>query len=500
MALIRKTKSEKNLVLHPPLIGVLPSAVSLLTALLGALLVSLLALLPPADNLWPTPRSAHASSLLQSVEQPLVLAFYYAWYDENTWSYDKLSDLPAETYASRDRAVMGRHIDLARNAGIDGFLAAWYGPDGATNQTEANLSALLEEATNRNFRIGILFETNSPFLGGTGAIAGALQHALAIHAAQPAYLRVDGRPVIFFWRPGLYGVDTWRSLRVQVDPGYASLWINEGVDTSYLTVFDGHYLYSNTWNPPSDLNYTNQKFAARVEAARQNYGGTKLWVATVMPGYDDSRIRPGAGFRIEREDGAYYQRSWSAAIASQPNWVVITSFNEWPEGTYIEPSAAYGARYMELTAAWATQFKNGAAPDSAAIEAASPKIELQPLATPAPPTPTVPTAIVVSANGLNLRSGPGSQYDILTVLVNGLALPITGQDTLYPDWWQVQAGDQTGWISATYAQTAGPMQQVEAVSFSPPPPTPTPIAQTISGSMPPPVDVDLWINKLFYWR
>ena len=78
----------------------------------------------------------------QSSGDPLVLAFYYTWFDEQTWTYDKLSDLPSQTYVSRDRGVMGRHIDEAKRAGIDAFMVAWYGPHGEFNQTEPNLAAL----------------------------------------------------------------------------------------------------------------------------------------------------------------------------------------------------------------------------------------------------------------------------------------------------------------------------------------------------------------------
>ncbi|MCB0075687.1 MAG: hypothetical protein KDE20_29735, partial [Caldilineaceae bacterium] len=128
---------------------------------------------PPAIQAAPA-----AVPFMQSSGDPLVFAFYYTWFDENTWRYDQLSDLPAEPYVSRDRGVMGRHIDQAKAAGIDAFLVAWYGPSGEWNQTEPNLTALLEEAAARQFKIGILFESDSPFLGSTGAVTGALQHAL----------------------------------------------------------------------------------------------------------------------------------------------------------------------------------------------------------------------------------------------------------------------------------------------------------------------------------
>lgn len=421
--------------------------------------------------------------LLQSGADPLVLAFYYTWFDEQSWSYDQLSDLPAEPYVSRDRSVMGRHIDQAKAAGIDAFLVAWYGP-GGDNQTEPNLTALLEEAAARNFKIGILFETDSPFLGGTGAVTGALQHALSVHANQSAFLRVDGRPVIFFWRPTIYGVESWRAIRNQVDPGYGSVWIAEGVDTSYLAVFDGHHLYSNTWNPPADLAYTNQKFAGQVAQGRQTYGAYKFWVATVMPGYNDVRVRPNSGFAQDRAGGAYYERSWQAAIGSQPNWIVITSFNEWPEGTYIEPSVAYGGQYLGLTAAWSGQFKAGggqeAAAQSVAVEAfVAAAAAPVPTATPFP-EPEVPTAYIQTPL-LNLRAGPGTEgYAIIDQLAEGTALQILGRDSS-GEWWQVQDRERLAWVAGAYVYAAGPLETVPVIAVQEEAPIEVPIDAATAG-------------------
>ncbi len=385
---------------------------------------------------------------------------------------------------------MGRHIDQAKAAGIDGFLVAWYGPSGDSNQTEANLTALLEEAAARNFRIGILFETDSPFLGGYDSIAGALQHALSVHANQPAYLRADGKPVIFFWRSGMYDVGTWAAIRSQVDPGYGSLWVGEGVDTSQLSVFDGHYLYSNTWNPPADLTATNQKFGGRVAAMRDATGAPKLWVATVMPGYNDVAIRPNSGFARSRDGGAYYAQSWQAALASTPNWVVITSFNEWPEGSYIEPSAAYGDAYIGLTAQYSSQFKSGggapaAAPAATAAEATPPAATASPDATTADTAtavpadapaaePSAPTAFVTAAI-LNLRAGPGKDFASVGAVVEGDALPILGQagqgassdssaESSQGRWWQVDTAAGPAWLFGDYVRAAGPLAGVPLVA------------------------------------
>jgi hypothetical protein len=424
------------------------------------------------------PGKASAAPLPQRSGDPLVLAFYYTWFDENTWTYDKLSDLPAQPYVSRDRAAMGRHIDEAKQAGIDGFLVAWYGPDG--NQTEANLAALLDEAAARNFKIGILFETDSPFLGGPASISGALQRAGQTHMTHPAYLRVDGRPVVFFWRSSLYSVDAWRGVRSQADPGYSQLWIEEGVDTSYLSVFDGHFLYSNTWNPPADLHYTNQKFADRVRAVAGATGVHKYWVATVMPGYNDVRIRPGSGFATDREGGGYYVRSWQAAMASQPDWVVITSFNEWPEGTYIEPSAAFGRQYLDLTAGWSQQFKGSASPPDPQAGGSIAAASVEALGSQAGPPPPDPQSggeasqtppvdpdqpiAYVEASLINLRVGPGTKYEIVGQASAGDALPITGRHVHIPHWWRVDSPAGSGWVYDPLVRVAGSVDDTPMVS------------------------------------
>jgi transposase len=59
----------------------------------------------------------------------------------------------------------------------------------------------------------------------------------------------------------------------------------------------------------------------------------------------------------DRADGAYYDAQWLAAIAARPDWVLVTSWNEWYENTQIETSELYGDAYVRSTAAWARRFR-----------------------------------------------------------------------------------------------------------------------------------------------
>jgi hypothetical protein len=48
--------------------------------------------------------------------------------------------------------------------------------------------------------------------------------------------------------------------------------------------------------------------------------------------------------------------SWNGALASNPGWITITSFNEWFEGTMIEPSVTYGTQYLDITRQFTTRW------------------------------------------------------------------------------------------------------------------------------------------------
>lgn len=280
-----------------------------------------------------------------------VLAAYYAWYDQNTWSSGKLSDQPQAPYLSSDRATIDRQVSQAQAAGIDAFELNWWGPN---NPTDSNLQTLLSVSQTRGFKALVDFDLNSPFVNNAGDVTNVLKYATR-YFSDPSYFTDDGRPVLFFYGTRKYDVNTWGAIRARVDPNHAALWIAEGDIFSYLNVFDGIYPYSIAWsgNPSGQL-------ASYARSAR-SYPG-KLWVATVMPGYDDTHLGRSNGFAVDRQNGGYYAALWQGALATNPDMVQVTSFNEWMEGTQIEPSQRYGNAYLQLTRQYADQFRSAAAP------------------------------------------------------------------------------------------------------------------------------------------
>jgi hypothetical protein len=276
---------------------------------------------------------------------------YYAWYDANTWDGGKLVDQPVAPYISADRATIDRQVSLAQQAGIDGFALDWLGPG---NPTDTNLQALLAVAQARGFHVTIVLDLNSPFIHNPGDATNSLTYA-SRYFGSPAWFRYGGKPVVEFYGIRAYDTATWGAVRSHADPAHAATWIGEGDQFAYLNVFDGIYPYSIAWSPDPA-----SQLASYASRAR-SYPG-KLWMATVMPGYDDTRLGRPNGFAVGRQGGTYYSTVWQGAIATQPDLISITSWNEWLEGTQIEPSQRYGNQYVQLTRQYSDAFHSAASP------------------------------------------------------------------------------------------------------------------------------------------
>ncbi len=291
----------------------------------------------------------------------LVLAFYYMWYGPGDFDKGQMSDRPASPYISDHADVIERQVSEAKSAGIDAFISSWTGTD---TETDKSLPTLLDTAAKHDFKATIYFETG--FAVQHGDVAGQLKSAERL-IDHPAFLHWNGKPVIFFWSPQSLpgGVEAWRAVRQQVDPNNTQIWSVDTTDKSYLDVFDTiHFFSAGKWSGNTDVSKVDAQWRGIVDNYNKAHGTSRLWTAGVIPGWDESRVQPPRPTAkvFPRRDGAMYEEGWRGAIASNPEWITITSYNEWFEGTQIEPSATYGNRYLDITRQYVNAWKNGPGP------------------------------------------------------------------------------------------------------------------------------------------
>jgi hypothetical protein len=298
-----------------------------------------------------------------------VLAFYYTWYHPSTFTASQMSDLPTKPYESGDPATIDRQLREASSAGITGFISSWWGPGDPTDKNFALLlarAAALKRATGRLFTSTIYLETDSPRLGAVAALEQALRYVVKTYGQSPYFFHWQGKPVIFIWDPLGQGrtLATWADLRQRVDPHHLMVWSAEGVDTSLLGVFDGLHLFSAAYWAVLDgsIAAADAGFRTKIDAYNAAHGTQRIWAAGVLPGYDDTRVPGRTGtYIVPRNHGATYRLSWNAALASHPDWITITTFNEWFEGAMIEPSIHYGDLYLTITRQYTDLIRSGKA-------------------------------------------------------------------------------------------------------------------------------------------
>lgn len=307
-----------------------------------------------------------------------VLTFYYPWYhnpavpggsklgmtwqnvDEKARSISNSTHYPAlGPYDSHDPKTIAQHAEWCKKAGIDAWIVSWWGKG---HHTDRVMPRILEGCKAAGLEVTIYYETVPRPRGATSA-ADDLLYVLNRYAGHPAWLRVDNKPVLFIYGRtlGEIGLSAWQETISQLHRQYPqkAVLIGDQLSPAAAQIFDGIHTYNTAGmlagkSLDQVRQWAKKSYPAWVKTADQH---GRISTITVIPGYDDRKIRK-PGLCVDRMDGALYRCQWEEAIAADPHWVLVTSWNEWFEGSEVEPSAEYGQKYIEMTAEFATRLKS----------------------------------------------------------------------------------------------------------------------------------------------
>lgn len=195
-------------------------------------------------------------------------------------------------------------------------------------------------------------------------IADHLGYLARSYHGEPGVLHIDDRLAVYIYSTmAKHGIDDWKRIRsflardgldrkVFLVAGELTYW---KPDFAERGLFDGFGQYN------YDMDYWTAEGVRLHAKALKDMAercGSRFWSATVGPGFD-GRIWHHPGRAVARGLGKRYEEMWQAAIESRPDFITVCSFNEWGEGTQIEPSLEYEDLYLRLTAKWAKTFKAG---------------------------------------------------------------------------------------------------------------------------------------------
>lgn len=302
-----------------------------------------------------------------------VMAFYYPWYGNpdrsGSWihwpegghnpdSYGELGLPPIGAsfhpilgpYDSRDPRVIEQHLAWAEAAGIDVLISSWWGQGDFSDHA---LAELLDAAAKTSVQVAFYYEVipgDRP-----EAFIDDIAYLLTRYGDHPATFKHDGNAVVFIYDRAISQISysDWQRVIPTLKADHDVLFIADREDRVWSELFDGLHSY----NPIGRIagGASVQSLFDSIVWEAESRG--KISAVIVLPGYDDTNIGRADPIPVSRRDGALYDELWEAAIASLPQWIVVTSFNEWHEGSQIEPSLEHGDMYLHRTAKWAERFR-----------------------------------------------------------------------------------------------------------------------------------------------
>ena len=292
-----------------------------------------------------------------------VLAFFYGWYgapdgpagrwlhwNPNVPHHDSTHTPVLGWHDSADEKALAQQAIWGKEAGLDGFVVSLWPKE---PHQDLMLQRLLAACHAAGLTVsGYLEAGDTP-----DQVAKQLEQLAQGPAQHPAWQRLHGRPVLFLYTRivGLLKPKGLAALRVQEAKQAAAagrqafFLIADTTNPAYLPAADGLHTYMAGNNPAG--------YRTELEVdGRHARLHDSLLVANIVPGYDDSNIRiPGT--LVHREEGRLYPANWAAA--NRADWVIITSWNEWHEGSCIEPAKEYGEQYLRWTRQLATAWRRG---------------------------------------------------------------------------------------------------------------------------------------------
>jgi glycoprotein endo-alpha-1,2-mannosidase len=316
----------------------------------------------------PTPLVVAASATPEIIASPTaaepdpsykVAAFYYPWYGnpetDGEWiHWTQNNHVPPEdissdfypalgAYSSNDPAVIAQHMEWLRQAGIGVIISSWWGQG---SREDRAVPLLLQRAEQYGIKVAFHIE---PYNGRTAeSLVSDIQYLYKEYGGSPAFFRstaasryslgAEPKGMFFVWSIGSkgsegerVGADYWRNAMDAIHsiPEGALIianttngsWVNHGH-------FDGLYNYATL--------HTDER---NVFDWARSLPPDSLYVPSVIPGFSAKRVGYADTTYVPRENGSTYEMQWGQALGTgvEPAMVTITSFNEWHEGTIIEP-------------------------------------------------------------------------------------------------------------------------------------------------------------------
>jgi hypothetical protein len=295
---------------------------------------------------WHWTMNHYNPNLLNSNGQRQVASWYYPLVDP---------------YDSIDPAVLEYHVLLMKLAGIDGVIVDWYGSDNFNDYAINNQRtvALLNYTRKAGLKFSLCYEDstiqteiNGGFITAGTAISHAQQtmrYAQTNFFTDSSYLRLSNAPVFLNFGPQYFKNNSdWVSIFSVLNATNQPAFFTE--DNRLPPVGWGAFDWPPMWMSGGGT-LTPAQLQSYLTSFDQNGAGWPAFVSSAFPRFHDIYAQAGVGSSygyLDDANGGTLTNTLSRALTNHSTMVQLATWNDFGEGTIIEPTRDYGYRDLGI--------------------------------------------------------------------------------------------------------------------------------------------------------
>ncbi len=279
-------------------------------------------------------------------DQRKIYVHMMPWFERNGlhWNTSRASgrrhyNPQIGTYHSGDYFVIEYQFLLMKYAGIDGVIIDWPGrsntpadlPDNAENTDQ-----IINETAKFGMEFAVMFEDQ--YATSQSNAVTSMNWVRDHYFNKPNHIKVNGAPALFVFGPQQFGAGSWPTILAGTgtDPAFFTLWYNAGAGGAR----DGTFAWIFQDATPA-LTHVEDYY-------KRTDQGMKFPV--LFPGfnaaYDNGHLPWKVGYDV---GGDTLTSLWDLILKAGNNvlpMVQIATWNDYTEGTMIEPTNEFGYRFL----------------------------------------------------------------------------------------------------------------------------------------------------------
>ncbi len=230
--------------------------------------------------------------------------------DPNPSVFDPASEL----YSSNDDAIKNWQFQKMAEANIEVAISSWWGINDPTDIAFLNIiKNVMNDPSNPypNLRWALYYEKESKGDPSVSEIVADLNHIQNSYGNEPGMLKIGGKPVVFVYRAAIDGqgmANRWEQVRNQTN-FYINLQVYPG--------FQGDSNKADSWHQ------YNPTLRGESHAPYSTFISPGFWKVGESP--------------ILERNLDVFKAAISLMVNNSTTWKLIKTWNEWHEGTTIEP-------------------------------------------------------------------------------------------------------------------------------------------------------------------